>query len=298
MSPPPAGSMALPLPRMVSRRGASRRRAATNVAMTAVCGGAVLLAVVPLCSVLWLVVSRGARALSLAFFTKLPRPVGEVGGGVGNAIVGTFYLVGLASVIGLPLGIGAGVFLAERGEHWFSRGVRFVAEVLAGVPSIVIGVVAYGLIVVPMKHFSAMAGAVALAIIMLPQLARTTEEMVRLVPQTLREASLALGVPAWKTSLRVVLRTALGGLMTAALLAIARAAGETAPLLFTALNNQYWSVRPTEPMASLTVQIFNYAISPYEDWHDKAWGAALCLLILIGGLSLIARLAQRRRLSA
>jgi phosphate transport system permease protein len=258
----------------------------------------VLIAMVPLCSVLWLVISRGVRAFSPTFFTRLPLPVGEVGGGIGNAILGTIYLVGLASLIGLPLGIGAGVYLAENGRSRLARVIRFVTEALAGVPSIVVGVVAYGLIVQPMQRFSAFAGAIALAIIMLPQLARTTEEVVRLVPQTLREASLALGVPAWRTSLRVVLRTALGGVLAAAMLAIARAAGETAPLLFTALNNQYWGLRPDEPMASLTVQIFNYAISPYQDWHDKAWGAALCLLVLIGALSLIARLSRRRSLSA
>jgi phosphate transport system permease protein len=286
-------SLTLTMPRAVPRRGTSRTRAATNGVMTGVCAAAVLIAIVPLCSVLWLVISRGVHALSPAFFTRLPLPVGEVGGGIGNAIIGTLYLVGLASLIGLPLGIGAGVYLAENGRSRLAVLIRFVAEVLAGVPSIVIGVVAYGLIVQPMKRFSALAGALALAIIMLPQLARTTEEMVRLVPQTLREASLALGVPAWKTSLRVVLRTALGGVAAAAMLAIARAAGETAPLLFTALNNQYWGVRPDEPMASLTVQIFNYAISPYEDWHDKAWGAALCLLVLIGTTSLIARVWRR-----
>jgi phosphate transport system permease protein len=288
-------SLTLPLGRRaVSRRGTSRTRAATNLVMTGVCAAAVLIAMVPLCSVLWLVISRGVRALSPAFFTRLPMPVGEVGGGIGNAILGTLYLVGLASLIGLPLGIGAGVYLAENGRSRVALVIRFIAEALAGVPSIVIGVVAYGLIVQPMKRFSALAGAIALAIIMLPQLARTTEEMVRLVPQTLREASLALGVPAWKTSLRVVLRTALGGVLAAAMLAIARAAGETAPLLFTALNNQYWGLRPDEPMASLTVQIFNYAISPYPDWHDKAWGAALCLLLLIGSLSLIARVWRSR----
>jgi len=248
--------------------------------------------------VLWLVVSKGAHSLSLAFFTRLPMPVGEVGGGVGNGIVGTLFMVALASVIGLPLGVGAGIFLAERGDGPLGHAVRFTAEVLAGVPSIVIGVVAYGLIVLPMHHFSALAGAVALAILMIPTLARATEEMIRLVPRSLREASLALGVPAWKTSLAVVLRTALGGLVNAALLAIARAAGETAPLLFTALNNQYWNVHPLQPTASLTVQIFNYAISPYEDWHNKAWGAALCLLIVIGTLSLLAKLTTRRRVNA
>ncbi len=295
MNGPPADLVAITLrERPVARPARSRRRAAVNVAMSALCGGAVVAALVPLASVLWLVVSRGARALTPAFFTRLPAPVGELGGGIGNAIVGTLCLVGGACLIGLPLGIGAGVYLAERGDGRLGRAVRFTAEVLAGVPSIVIGVVAYGLIVVPMRRFSAIAGAVALAILMLPQLARATEEMVRLVPQSLREASLALGVPAWKTSVRVVLRTALAGITTAALLAVARAAGETAPLLFTALNNQYWGTRPDQPMASMTVQIFNYAISPYEDWHDKAWGAALCLLLLIGTLSVVARLAQGR----
>ncbi len=273
----------------------SARRTATNAVMTGLCAGAVIIAVVPLLSVLWLVVSRGLRSMSLSFFTSLPAPVGEVGGGVGNAIVGTLYMVGLACVFGLPLGVGAGVYLAERGDGRLGQAVRFTAEVLAGVPSIVIGVVAYGIIVVRMHHFSAIAGACALAILMVPTLARTTEEMIRLVPSTLREAGLALGVPPWKVSLRVVLRTALGGLLTAALLAVARAAGETAPLLFTALNNQYWSFRPDQPMASLTVQIYNYAISPYEDWHDKAWGAALCLLLLIGTLSIVARLLHRER---
>ncbi|HEX9372994.1 MAG TPA: phosphate ABC transporter permease PstA, partial [Roseiflexaceae bacterium] len=262
--------------------------------MTGLCAAAVLVALVPLVSVLWLVVSRGIHSLSLAFFTKLPAPVGEVGGGVGNGIVGTLFMVGLASLIGLPLGIGAGIFLAERGDGKLGHLVRFTSEVLAGVPSIVVGVVAYGLIIVPMRHFSALAGAVALSILMIPTLARGTEEMIRLVPRSLREASLALGVPAWKTSLSVVLRTALGGLINAALLAIARAAGETAPLLFTALNNQYWNVHPLQPTASLTVQIFNYAISPYDDWHQKAWTAALVLLLLVGLLNLGARYVLRR----
>ncbi|HEX8952063.1 MAG TPA: phosphate ABC transporter permease PstA [Polyangia bacterium] len=280
------------------RVGSHRARQLVNYTMTGLCAFAVVVALVPLASVLWLVVSKGAHSLSLAFFTKLPMPVGEVGGGVGNSIVGTLYMVGLASCFGLPLGVGAGIFLAERGDGALGHAVRFTAEVLAGVPSIVIGVVAYGLIVMPMHHFSALAGAVALAILMIPTLARATEEMIRLVPPSLREASLALGVPAWRTSLSVVLRTALGGLINAALLSIARAAGETAPLLFTALNNQYWNLHPLQPTASLTVQIFNYAISPYEDWHAKAWGAALCLLILIGGLSLVAKLATRRQGSA
>jgi phosphate transport system permease protein len=274
-----------------------RARRAVNVLMTAVTGAAVLVAFVPLASILWLVVSRGAAGLSWAFFVHLPAPVGEPGGGIGNALVGTLYLVGLACLIGLPLGVGAGVFLAERGDGPFGRAVRFTAEVLSGVPSIVVGIVAYGVVVIPMKRFSGIAGAVALAILMVPTLARASEELVRLVPDALREASLALGVPEWKTSLRVVLRTALGGVVTAILLAVARAAGETAPLLFTALNNQYWNVRPDQPTASLTVQIFNYAISPYEEWHQKAWTAALVLLLLVGVLNLAARLLTRSRVA-
>jgi len=269
-------------------------RRAVNVAVTVACGAMVVFAVAPLGSLLWLVVSKGVAGLSLSFFTALPTPVGEPGGGVGNAILGTAMLVGLACLVGLPLGIGAGVFLAERGDGPFGRAVRFTAEVFSGVPSIVIGIVAYGIVVVAMRRFSMIAGALALALLMVPTLARSTEELVRLVPGTLREASLALGVPAWKTSLRVVLRTAAGGILTAVLLAIARAAGETAPLLFTSLNNQYWNVRPDQPTASLTVQIFNYAISPYEDWHQKAWSAALVLLLLVGSLNLLARLALRR----
>ncbi len=276
-------------------KGLGRRRA-VDALMTGLAGAAVLVALVPLASLLWLVVSKGAGGLSWSFFVHRPTPVGEPGGGVGNAIAGTLYLVGLACLIGLPLGIGAGVFLAEQGDGRFGRAVRFTAEVLAGVPSIVIGIVAYGLIVVPMRRFSAIAGAFALAVLMLPTLARATEELVRLVPGTLREASLALGVPEWKTSLRIVLRTALGGIVTAVLLSVARAAGETAPLLFTALNNQYWNFTPDQPTASLTVQIFNYAISPYEDWHQKAWTAALVLLLLVGGLNVAARVATRSRL--
>jgi phosphate transport system permease protein len=288
------GSLAVGLARPAARASAMRSRTLVNGLMTALCGSAVLLALLPLASVLWLVLSKGIHSLSLEFFTHLPAPVGELGGGIGNAITGSLFMVAMASAIGLPLGIGAGFYLAERGDGRLGAAVRFTAEVLAGVPSIVIGVVAYGIIVVTMGHFSALAGSIALAILMLPTLARATEEMVRLVPRSLREASLALGVPAWKTSLMVVLPTAFGGLLNAILLSIARAAGETAPLLFTSLNNQYWNFKPTQPTASLTVQIFNYAISPYEDWHDKAWGAALCLLILIGLLGLVARLMRTR----
>jgi len=271
------------------------RRRIVNAAMTALCALGLVVALVPLASVLWLVISKGLRGLDLSFFTALPTPVGEPGGGVGNAILGSLYIVGIASAIGVPLGVGAGVYLAERGGGRAGDVIRFTAEVLSGVPSIIVGIVAYGLVVLPMRRFSALAGGVALAVLMVPTLARSTEELVRLVPVALREASLALGVREWRTSLRVVLRTALGGIVTAVLLAVARAAGETAPLLFTSLNNQYWNWRADQPTASLTVQIFNYAVSPYEDWHDKAWSASLVLLLLIGVLSLAARLLARNR---
>jgi phosphate transport system permease protein len=274
------------------------RRRAVDLTMTVLCAVCLLIAVIPLGSLLWLVVSRGVSSLNWAFFTERPASVGESGGGVANAILGTLYIVGISCVIGVPLGVGAGVFLAEKGDGKFGDFVRFTAEVLSGVPSIVVGLVAYGLVVLPMRRFSALAGGVALAVLMIPTLARNTEELVRLVPHSLREASLALGVPAWRTALRVVVRTALGGIVTGILLAVARAAGETAPLLFTALNNQFWNFRADQPTASLTVQIYNYAVSPYEDWHRKAWGAALVLLLLVGLLSLLARLLSRSRYGA
>jgi len=264
--------------------------------MAVVCAVCFAVAFVPLVSVLWLVVSKGAAGLSWSFFTELPKPVGEAGGGVGNALLGTLAMVGTACLMGLPLGVGAGVYLAEKGDGTVGSTVRFMAEVLSGVPSIVVGIVAYALVVVPMGHFSGLAGAVALAIIMIPTLARATEELVRLVPGSLREASLALGVPNWKTSVRVILRTALGGIVTACLLGVARAAGETAPLLFTALNNQYWNFNPSAPTASLTVQIYNYAVSPYDDWHAKAWTASLVLLLVVMLLNIVSRLLTRNHL--
>ena len=270
-------------------------RRAVNWIMTGLCGLALVIALVPLVSLLWLVISRGLAGLSWSFFTALPAPVGEKGGGVGNAIAGTLYIVGIACLIGVPFGVGAGVYLAERGDTRLGDGIRFIAEVLSGVPSIVVGIVAYGLVVIPMRRFSALAGGVALAVLMVPTLARSTEELIRLVPRALREASLALGVPQWRTSLRVVLRTALGGIMTAILLTVARASGETAPLLFTSLNNQYWNWRADQPTASLTVQIYNYAVSPYAEWHDKAWSSALILLLVVGSLALAGRLLSRRR---
>lgn len=272
-----------------------RQRRIVNGAMTVVCALGLVLALIPLISVLWLVISKGVAALDLDFFVKLPSPVGEPGGGIGNALVGTLYIVAIACAIGVPFGVGAGVFLAEKGGGRAGDVVRFTAEVLSGVPSIIVGIVAYGLVVLPMHRFSALAGGVALAVLMVPTLARSTEELVRLVPGALREASLALGVPEWRTSLRVILRTALGGIATAVLLSVARAAGETAPLLFTSLNNQYWNWRADQPTASLTVQIYNYAVSPYENWHAKAWAASLVLLLMVGALSLVARFLTRQR---
>lgn len=273
-----------------------RVRKLKNGLMIGLCGLAVVLALMPLVSVSWLVIAKGAAGLSWRFFTALPAPVGEPEGGVGNAILGSLFIVALASALGIPLGVGAGLFLAERGDGRLGSGVRFTAEVLAGVPSIVLGLVAYTLVVVPMGRFSAWAGAVALALLMAPGLARATEELLRLVPGSLREASLALGIPRWRTSLKVILRTAAGGLLTSCLLAVSRAAGETAPLLFTSLNNQYWNLRPDTPTASLTVQIFNDAVSPYDALHRQAWSAALVLLSLVALLNLASRLLARGRL--
>jgi phosphate transport system permease protein len=266
-----------------------RVRHLTDKTMTVVCGLCVVLALIPLGSCLWLVVSRGLPALSWTFLTSLPKPVGESGGGVGNGLLGTAIMLGMASLIGLPIGVGAGLYLAANPTGRLAQATRFVAEILGGVPSVVVGLAVYALVVRPMHSFSALAGSVALAVLMIPTLARVTEEVVKLVPRTLFEASLALGVPEWRSSLKVVARTALGGIVTGICLALARATGETAPLLFTALGNQFWATRPDQPMASLPVQIFTYAVSPYPDWQQQAWGAALVLLLFVGLLNGIAR---------
>jgi len=272
--------------------GGSRR--IVDRLMTVVCGAGLLFAFVPLCSLLYLVISRGLPSLNWTFLTGLPKPVGETGGGVGNGLVGSALMTLMASAIGLPAGIGAGIYLASKGDGAFGRTVRFLAEVLSAVPSVVVGLAVYGLVVAPFHHFSAAAGGLALAILMIPTLARSTEEVVKLVPHSLYEASLALGVPEWRSSLLVVTRTALGGIATASCLAMARAAGETAPLLFTALSNQFWNLQPTQPTASLPVEIYNYATSPYPDWQAQAWGAALVLLMFVGGLNLLARVISKR----
>lgn len=274
------------------------RRKLKSRLMTGLLGLASLIAVLPLFAVFVYVLQKGGPALDFAFFTELPKPVGETGGGMANAIVGTLVLVGLASAIGIPLGIGAGVYLSEYGRGKIAGLLRFSIDLLASVPSIIVGLFAYALLVVPLKRFSALAGAAALAVIMIPIIARTTEELLRLVPQHIREAGLGLGIPRWKVILRIVLRGSLGGISTGVMLAIARAAGETAPLLFTALNNQFWSQRLDQPIASLPMQIYTYAISPYDDWHSKAWGGALLLMIFVLTLNLGTRAILRRQPSA
>jgi phosphate transport system permease protein len=266
------------------------RRRVVDVVARGLCVLMFVLAVVPLLSLLGYVVKQGIGGLSWSFFTELPKPVGEVGGGMANALAGSAILVGLACAIGMPVGVLAGVYLAEFGKNRFGNAVRFCADVLSGVPSIAVGVFVYSMIVLTMRRFSALAGGVALGILMLPTVTRTTEELVRLVPDTLREAALALGVPKWRAILRVVLRTALPGIATGLMLAVARAAGETAPLLFTAFNNRFWSASLDKPMASLPVQIYTYAVSPYDDWHRQAWAAALVLVAAVLVLNVAARL--------
>jgi phosphate transport system permease protein len=242
---------------------------------------AMLLVTVPLFLILGTVISRGISGLNWAFFTQIPKPIGETGGGMVNAIVGSIMLLSVASLIGVPLGIGAGVYLAEYGRNKWGNIVRFTADVLNGVPSIVIGLTAYALVVVTQKHFSLLAGSVALGIMMIPTICRTTEEVLLLVPQSIREAALGLGIPKWRTILSVVVRTASAGIVTSIMLAFARIAGETAPLMFTALGNQYWSKSLNQPSAALPLQIFAYAVMPYDEAHRQAWTGALVLIGLI-----------------
>jgi phosphate transport system permease protein len=237
---------------------------------------------------------EGASSLTLSFFTELPAPVGETGGGMANAIVGTGKLLLIAALVGVPIGFLGGVYLAEFGEGRLAFWVRYAADVLNGVPSIVIGVVVYTLVVVPMGHFSTVSGGLALGLMMVPTTLRATEEFLRLVPDSLREASLALGAPHWYTIVRVVIPAGMRGITAGLLLSLARIAGETAPLLFTAFSNRYWSEGWLEPEASLPVMIFTYAISPYEDWHRQAWAAALVLLGLVLGANVFARLVLQR----
>lgn len=274
------------------------RRRAKSAVMTGVVAGLALLAVLPLLMIFADLVHKGATSIDWNFFVKSPVPAGESGGGVANAIVGTGIIVALACLAGVPVGVGTGLFLAEYGGGRLGWLVRFVADVMNGTPSIVVGISAWTWLVRPAGHFSAMAGGAALAILMIPMLARTTEEMVRLVPNSLREAALALGYPRWRTSLAIVARTAMGGIVTGALVAIARIAGETAPLLFTALGNLNFSTTITEPMQTLSLQIYVYATGPFEEWHRMAWAAALVLMGMVLLLSLTARWATRSRHAA
>jgi phosphate transport system permease protein len=269
-----------------------------NGGMTAVMLICSLLVMAPLFLVLYFLIKEGASALDWAFFTQLPKPTGEVGGGMANAIVGTFVLLGMAAAIGVPLGVMGGVYLAEyaglRSGYW----IRFAADVLNGVPSIVWGMVAYLMLVVPFKTFSAYAGGVALGFMMIPLVMRTTEEVLILVPQGYREAGLALGIARWKIITVIVIKTALKGIITGVLIALARIAGETAPLLFTALGNNFWNHNLAQPIAAIPLQIYSYAISPYEDWHRQAWAGALVLLAMILALNLFVRFLSRGRKAA
>jgi phosphate transport system permease protein len=266
---------------MANKADVNLRRRITNGIANALCVAAVIIVVAPLCAIFFYLLAKGAGSINLAFLTHTPKPVGESGGGFGNAIVGSAYVLGLASVMGVPLGVGAGIYLSEYGRGMFGNIIRFTADVLNGVPSIVIGIVAYSLIVLRQKHFSALAGGAALAIMMVPTITRATEEMLLLVPHAIREAALGLGIPQWRSTLSITLRTALPGVVTGLMLAFARVAGETAPLLFTAFGNQYWSSNPNQPIAALPLQIFVYAISPYDEWHRQAWAGALILIVLI-----------------
>ena len=260
--------------------------------ITCVCA---LLVIAPLAFVFYHLLSQGVGSLNLNFFTKLPGVPGETGGGMANAIVGTLELLVIASLIGVPFGVFGGVYLSEYGSSRLNRWIRFAADVLNGVPSIIWGMVVYALIVLPMKRFSALAGGIVLGMMMIPLVMRTTEEVLRLVPLGYREASLALGIPQWRTALQIVIRTALKGIITGILLALARVAGETAPLLFTAFGNRFWNHSLADPIAALPLQIFNYAISPYEDWHRQAWAGALVLLLFVALVNVGVRMLTRDR---
>jgi phosphate transport system permease protein len=252
-----------------------------NFLVTLSAAGSVVLVLIPLIAVFGYLLYKGIGSVNWAFLTQTPKPPGEVGGGMANAIAGSALILFIGSIAGVPIGIGAGIYLAEYGRNRFGNVVRFTADVLNGVPSIIVGIVAYSLVVLTEGHFSALAGGVALAIMMIPTITRTTEEMLLLVPNTVREAAYGLGVSRWRTTLSITLRTATSGVITGVMLAFARVAGETAPLLFTAFGNQFWNWKLDQPTAALPLQIFTYAISPYDDWHRQAWAGALILIILI-----------------
>ncbi len=275
-------------------RSIGLRRRLSNTLATLLASAAVVLVLAPLAAIFGYVVYRGIGAVDLAFFLETPKPVGEAGGGMANAIVGSGFILGIASLLGVPLGIGTGIYLAEYARGRFGDFIRFLADILNGVPSIVIGLVAYSLVVLHQKHFSALAGGAALAMMMIPTVARATEEILLMVPQSVREAALGLGIPQWRATISVTLRTAMSGVITGVMLAFARVAGETAPLLFTAFGNTYWNLRLDQPTAALPLQIFVYAISPFDEWHRKAWAGALVLIALIVGTVSVVRWVASR----
>jgi phosphate transport system permease protein len=256
--------------------------------------GAAILVLIPLLAVFAYVLAKGIGSINIAFLTQIPKPPGEVGGGMANAIVGTGLILAIASVLGVPMGIGCGIYLAEYGRGRFGDLIRFTADVLNGVPSIVIGMSVYGLIVVRQKHFSAFSGGIALGIMMIPTIARATEEMLLMVPNVVREAALGLGIPKWRTTISITLRTASAGVITGCMLAFARVAGETAPLLFTAFGNQFWNLKLNQPTAALSLQVYTYALSPYDDWHKQAWAGSLILVVMIVGAVAAVRIATSR----
>jgi len=272
----------------------SLRRWVTDRVMTGLAVLTVFIVLAPLVAIFGYLVYRGIGSINWAFLTQTPKPVGEPGGGMANAVVGSLMILVIASIIGVPFGVGAGIYLSEFGRNRLGGVIRFTADVLNGVPSIVIGIVGYSIVVLYQHHFSALAGGVALSIMMVPTICRTTEEMLLLVPQALREAAYGLGVPRWRTTLSIVLRTATSGVITGVMLAFARIAGETAPLLFTTLGNQFWNLRYDQPTAALPLQIFVYANSPYEDWHRQAWAGSFVLIVLIVSSVAAVRYVVRR----
>jgi phosphate transport system permease protein len=269
-------------------------RRGMNGLVTLAAGAAVVLVLLPLGAIFAYLIYKGAGSINWAFLTQTPKPVGEAGGGMANAIAGSAYILAIASVMGVPIGIGGGIYLAEYGRNRFGDLIRFTADVLNGVPSIVVGIVAYGIVVLGQGHFSALAGGVALAIMMIPTITRTTEEMLLLVPHAVREAAYGLGVSRWRTTLSITLRTATSGVITGVMLAFARVAGETAPLLFTAFGNQYWNWKMNQPTAALSLQVYTYAISPFDEWHRQAWAGALILIVLIVASVSAVRIAAGR----
>ena len=269
-------------------------RRGVNGLVTLAAGAAVVLVLLPLGAIFAYLIYKGLGSINWAFLTQTPKPVGEAGGGMAHAIAGSGYILMIASVMGVPIGIGAGIYLAEYGRNRFGDLIRFTADVLNGVPSIVVGIVAYGIVVLGQGHFSALAGGVALAIMMIPTITRTTEEMLLLVPNAVREAAYGLGVSRWRTTLSITLRTATSGVITGVMLAFARVAGETAPLLFTAFGNQYWNWKMNQPTAALSLQVYNYAISPFDEWHRQAWAGALILIVLIVASVSAVRIAAGR----